>query len=202
MAKTQTAPAKSKKGAIAKATEFLPEGYKIPRKSDQFMKIAPGKHKIRIMASPIRGFVFFAETIDKESKEKKLKPVRRIEEGGDFTSQEMLDAGAKLGSEGKLEGSKYFWLLIVWNYAEKKFQALELTQISIVDALFKMINNDEYGDPRGYDITIDRSGTTKNDTEYSVLPSPPKKVATEIQEAFNLLSHNLEGVMNNEYPFQ
>lgn len=179
---------------------FLPENYKVPKKSDQFMKVTPGKHRVRIMTAPIRGFVFFSEEKD-ESGETKFKPVRRTEEFGNFTAQEMVDHGCKVDAKGKVESSKYFWLMIVWNYSEKRFQALELTQTTVIDALVKYINEPEYGDPRGYDVTIERTGTGKNGTKYALLPSPPKPLDSEVADTFEQLVYNLGNVLENEYPF-
>lgn len=180
---------------------FLPENYRIPKKSDQFMKVTVGKHKVRIMAAPIRGFVFFAEEIEKETGDKVYKPVRRTEDFGDFTTQEMIEAGGKMNDKGKIEGSKYFWLMLVWNYKEQRFQVLEITQTTVLEGLMRFIEDGDYGDPRGYDITIERTGTGKNNTKYSVIPSPPKQVDQEISDTFSQLTYNLGAVLENEYPF-
>lgn len=40
-------------------------------------------------------------------------------------------------------------------------------------ALQQVFENEDYGDPLGYDITITRVGKGM-DTEYSLVPSPPK----------------------------
>lgn len=179
---------------------FLPVGYKVPKKSDQFLKLEPGAHKLRIMCPPIKGFVFFSEKTNTEDKTKELKPVRRTEEFGDFTADEMRNANAK-ESDGKLEGSKYFWILLVWNYEQKRFQVLEVTQVSILDGLMNFYNSSEYGDPRTYDVTITRTGTTKNNTEYSLLPSPPKALTREIEEEYAKINYNSNALMEGGYPF-
>lgn len=190
---------KSNKAELIKADAFLPEGYKIPKKSDQFMKLTVGQHKFRIMTAPMMGFVFFAEETDSQGN-KTLTPVRRLEEMGNFTPEEMIELNAKKNEKGALEGSKYFWVVLLWDYEDKRFKVLEVTQITILDSLMAFYKHPEYGDPRKYDITITRTGTTKNDTEYTVLPSPPKKVSLEIEKAFNELQFNLDALIKNEYP--
>lgn len=202
--KATTKAAVASKATVMKVTEskeFLPEGYKIPRKSDQFLKLTVGKHRLRIMSSPVRGFVFFSEQVA-EDKTKKLVPVRREESLGNFTSEEMIEAGAKLNDDGNLEGAKYFWVVPVYNYNEKRFQVLDITQVSILDALMGFFNSDEYGDLRGYDITISRTGTNKNNTEYTVLPSPPKKIEKEVLDKYEALNCNPSAILVNEYPMQ
>ena len=45
-----------------------------------------------------------------------------------------------------------------------------------------IFTNEDYGDPLGYDITITRKGKTMADTEYNLVPSPPKKLTAEYED--------------------
>ena len=57
------------------------------------------------------------------------------------------------------------------------------------------------GDPREYDLTINRKGQ-KLDTEYTVQPSPAKKLSAEIQAAFEAKPINLEALFDGANPFE
>lgn len=201
--KRRSTPAKvqpAKKSVPASVDQFLPDDYRVPKKRDQFMKLEPGTHNIRIMTAPIRGWVFFSEPI--EDGHKVLRPVRRTEELGDFTAEEMIAASAKTNEKGELEGSRHFWILLVYNYALKRFQVLEITQVKLLDQLMALYKNEHYGDMRDYDIAITRTGTGKNDSKYNAIPAPPKLLAAEIQEQFEELKYNLNAILDNEYPIQ
>jgi hypothetical protein len=65
-----------------------------------------------------------------------------------------------------------------------------------------LIDNSKWGNPKGYDITITRKGTTMNDTEYSVMPNPHSEVSEEIKSGFEKLNVNLEALFTGDNPFQ
>jgi hypothetical protein len=48
--------------------------------------------------------------------------------------------------------------MVVWNYIDKQVQILEITQASIRKALEELEANEDWGDLRGYDITVKREG--------------------------------------------
>ena len=66
-------------------------------------------------------------------------------------------------------------LSLVWNYKESRIQILELTQFwSEARACQALAKDDEWGDPRKYDISITKSGE-KLETTYAMTPKPHKK---------------------------
>jgi hypothetical protein len=67
--------------------------------------------------------------------------------------------------------TKHFWAFAVWNYADNAVQILEVTQATILGQSSGLISNTDWGDPRGYDISVIRKGQSL-DTEYTVQPSP------------------------------
>ena len=79
---------------------------------------------------------------------------------------------------------------------------MEVTQKTIMLPLKALIDNPKWGSPKKYDITITRKGTTKNDTEYAVMPNPATPVSDEIAEAYLNTKINLEILFTGEDPFK
>ena len=48
--------------------------------------------------------------------------------------------------------------MLVWNYKESRIQILELTQAGLKRELVTLAKDEEWGDPRKYDISITKSG--------------------------------------------
>lgn len=62
------------------------------------------------------------------------------------------------------------------------------------------IQSEDWGDPRGYDVTVNRKGKSL-ETEYTVQPSPHKELAPEIRTAFEAKKINLEALFDGANPF-
>lgn len=163
---------------------FLPENYKVPKSGGNYFKPQDGQNKVRILSAPIMGWEYWNTD---------NKPVRRREI---LTS---VPADARLIDGGFQQ--KHFWALVVWNYAESAIQIWEITQSTIQGQLQDLINSEDWGDPRGYDITVHRKGQ-KLDTEYSVMPSVPKKVSGEIMKAYEEKSINLQELFSGGNPMK
>ncbi|RMZ60039.1 hypothetical protein D1632_10635 [Chryseobacterium nematophagum] len=176
---------------------FLPIGYKMPDKSKQFMKLKQGDNPIRILSSPLLGYVVFSH---------EKKPIRRPFSLGDFLPEELTEIKPKIDPEtNKPEPSKHFWLMLVWDYADNAPKVLEITQITILKPLNLLCENTNWGDLRQFDITINKVGATKNDTEFTVIPNPPSPLKNEIKNMIEELHEkdllNLEAIWEGEYPF-
>lgn len=176
---------------------FLPQGYKVPDKSRQFLKLKQGENRVRFLSSPLLGSVVFSE--DK-------KPFRKDFTLGEFTAEELAEIKPKIDPDtGNPETPKHFWIALVWDYSENAPKVLEITQISILKTLYTLANDEDWGDLRTFDIVINKTGSSKFDTEYSVIQKPHKALTEEIQsvvdelEAKQLL--NLELIWKGEYPF-
>lgn len=176
---------------------FLPVGYKVPDKKEQFLKFKEGETRIRFLSEPILGFIFF---------NKDNQPIRRDISEGDFTTYELEQMNAKRNDLGKFEGSRHFWATLVWSYKHNAPKILEITQISILKALYALCEDDEWGDPRDYDIKVQREGSGKNDTTFNVVTAPHSEVNNEIRQTVEELEKNnlidLNALYRNEYPFQ
>ena len=75
-----------------------------------------------------------------------------------------------------------------------------MTQTTILGQFSDLIGNADWGDPRGYDITVVRKGKDF-DTEYTVQPSPHKPVHPDIQTAFEEKKLKLEALFDGGDPF-
>jgi hypothetical protein len=100
------------------------------------------------------------------------KPVRAKSVGPLFRLT-LISAGRTVGIQN------IFWAFVVWNFDTKAVEILEITQTTIQTALEELINSEEWGDPLGYGITVNRKGDNL-ETEYSVVPSPAQPTPTDI----------------------
>jgi hypothetical protein len=100
------------------------------------------------------------------------------------------------------ERPKEFFAMLVWNYKESRIQILELTQAGLKRELMALASDEEdWGDPRKYDISITKSGEGL-ETTYAMTPKPPKKRADEINEAVKNLKANLTALYDGGDPFE
>lgn len=165
---------------------FLPEGYEVPKQAGgAYMKLKQGANKFRILSAPILGWEYWTEA---------RKPVRARER---WTT---IPVDADISGE-RGWNPKHFWAMVVYNLDEKQIQILQLTQATILSALAELINSDEWGDPRGYSITINRKGE-KLETEYSVMPSPAKATPAEVLAQYKEKNINLEALFEGKNPFE
>mgnify|MGYP003132847440 CR=1 FL=1 len=102
--------------------------------------------------------------------------------------------------DGVEDKPKQFWAIIVWNYKEKKIQILELTQSKLRQGILILANDDEWGDPRKYDLKIVKTGEGL-ETKYELTPSPHKKRGDEINAAVKDMKINLEALYTGDDPF-
>lgn len=157
---------------------FLPKGYKAPVSEGNYFKFKQGENRFRILSSAIVGFQHW--TTDN-------KPVRTAEA---LTER---PANAKVDENGNFQ--KHFWAFVVYNYDAGKPQIMEITQKTIQQGIGALSDNSKWGDVKGYDIVVSRSGEGL-ETEYSVLPEPkseaPKADISQI---------NLNALFRGEDPF-
>ncbi|WP_407265211.1 hypothetical protein [Tenacibaculum maritimum] len=192
------------KNSVAELTKgsFLPNNYQLPDKSKQFMKIEVGDNIVRFLSNPLIGWVFFSE--DK-------KPIRRAYDEssptlGDFSKEELVELKAKKRENGEFEGSRHFWIALVWDYKTESPKILEITQITIIRSLIALFNDSDWGDLRKYDVNIQREGTGRFDTEFTIIQKPHKPLNKEIVKTIETLESNnlldLTAIWRGEYPFE
>ena len=143
---------------------FLPDGYETPKSISFYTKFEDGeKTKLRILPSGLedRNCITWYEYFE-EHEDWKKSPIRSIQ------------------SMKNIE-EKHFWAFKVYNHNLWIVQLCTIKQKSLMKALEWIFTNEDYGDPLGYDITISRVGKGL-DTEYSLVPSPPKKLDKEFED--------------------
>ena len=153
--------------------EFLPEGYEIPKEPSQYMKFENGQNKFRILKSPVLGYVYFNSN---------NKPIR---------SKTMPKNPQDLGTNkftGEINRVEHFWGLKVYNFITKRIELLEIKQKTIQSQILSFANDSDWGNPKDFNITIDKKGdyTKGEKVEYLVKFSPKNnEITEEIQKAIN-----------------
>lgn len=92
-----------------------------------------------------------------------------------------------LPSEGKP-----FNAVIVWNYEEEACQIWFVRQPSILNQISTYEHTPSWGDVTGYDIIVNRKGTSKVDTKYQVMPESKTPLSQEIKDAVKDIHIDLE----------
>lgn len=164
--------------------DFLPDGYEVPVSSGNYMKFEKGDNLFRVLSSAVVGYEYWNH---------QNKPVRVTKK------PESMPADIRLDEEGEVK-IKHFWAFIVWNYKAGKIQVLELTQATIQSAIENLVRDTDWGDPKGYDIKVTRTGE-KLETEYTVSPKPHMPVKPEIASALASTPFDLKNLFKGEDVF-
>lgn len=148
---------------------FLPKKYKAPAGSSDFMKLQDGENKIRIMSDAVIGWEGW----------KNDKPFRRegIEKN---IEDDEVDIDQKYSKKPKIS---HIWAFIVWDYESESIKLFTLTQKTIMKSIDSLVNDDDWGDPKEYDIGINKI-VKGGRTSYEIKPYPPKKLSSDIIKAF------------------
>lgn len=159
----------------------------LPKTMGNYLKFEQGANKFRILSEPIMGWEYWTEAKSKE----KSKPIRSVER----PSVIPLDADISKGWN-----PRYFWAFVVWNLNAKRLQILEITQKGLLKGLQDLINNEDYGNPQEYSITVTRTGEGL-ESEYTLVPSPPKPVPADIKKIYEETPIRLSALLDGEDPF-
>jgi hypothetical protein len=138
-----------------------------------YIKFEEGKTRVRILSQNFTlGFEGWWNN----------KPVR-VAPKEQLTEREKQLLDKNKGKDGS-EYPKYkqFAACLVWNYEQKAVQIWSFTQQSITKQLLALRSNPDWGNLGEFDITVERKGKGF-DTEYTIIPSPMKKLAEEVVEA-------------------
>ncbi len=164
---------------------FTPEGYEVPASVGNYFKLKEGANTIRILTSPILGYEYW--NVDN-------KPVRSQKKF------EEIPVGIKKDKDGKPTKISHFWAMVVYNYADEAIQIMEITQKTLQKAILALAENPKWGHPKGFDITITKTGE-KLDTEYSVVPEPHTPIDPKIAEKFANKKVDLTRLYEGKDPF-
>lgn len=149
-----------------------------------YMKWQEGDNKFRVLSEPIVGWIYFTN---------ENKPKR-----SEYYPENFHDS--KRNPDGSPSFPKEFCTFIVWNYGTKQVEILEITQKTIRKQLEKIAQDEDYGDIKGYDVTVNREGEGL-ETSYQVTPKPPKQADEAILEAYSKSNINLKALYDAEDPF-
>lgn len=156
--------------------------YTEPAGQSSYLKFKAGKTKFRIMDLGIVGYEYWTETDGKRAP----KRVHSIDD---------VPPRYRAGKDAP----KFFSAMVVWGYDAQRVQVLSLTQSSVRKALRALADSEDWGDPRNYDITVTRTGSTKDDTEYSVTPGKTGAMpAAIVAEAAKV---DIDALMDGGDPF-
>ena len=177
---------KLKKGT-KRMSDFLPKDYTTPEPvSGYWNKWEKGQNKFRVLAPAIVGWEWWTDEKDGGRKPNRVKTQEEVP--AEFRSGEDTDA-------------KHFWMMPVYDYETKHVRILSIKQVTIQRAIESFVNNEDYGNPTGYDVTVDRQGEGFN-TEYSVIPSPPQPLPAEVKKAWEDATISMEVLFEGGDPFE
>jgi len=151
-------------------SSFVPKGYEVKSGGSDFLKLATGDNKLRILTDAVIGKEGWKDN----------KPFRRVGEDAEISPSE-VDVDAKTGKP-KINDFMAFY---VYNHNEGKIMVAAFTQAGIRKTLVEYANDPEWGHPSGYDITITKTGEGFS-TKYSMKPSPAKALPASIQKEIEL----------------
>ncbi|HYF04597.1 MAG TPA: hypothetical protein VEA59_00330 [Patescibacteria group bacterium] len=160
--------------------DFLPDNYEMPVTTGNYMKLEKGENTFRVLSSAVVGWEYW--NVDDKPVRLKSKP-------------EIMPADMR--SDSNL---KHFWAFVVWNYKAGKVQVLEVTQKTIQDSILALVEDEDWGSPKGYDIKINRIGD-KLETVYTVSPKPHSPLKLEIESAYRNTPVDLNNLFTGDDPF-
>jgi len=155
---------------------FLPENYEAPASNSKYLKLQQGENKIRVLSSAIVGW----EDWDNKT------PVRTKTQ-----PETLFDPNRP---------AKHFWAFVVLDYSDNGIKILEVTQKSIRDGILSLINDEDWGSPKDYDIKIKKTGQDL-ETRYTVSPVPHSELPQEIIMEYASTNINLEELFLGGDPF-
>ena len=140
-------------------------------------KLGDGEsYRVAIVSeNPLEYFTVWGET-----EEGQKKPFRFTDEPSEADIKaELGDFKQRMNYEGTaLEKPKFAMSFFVYDYADSKIKVFEVGQKTLIGALDKLSQDEDYADLHAWDLKFSRKGT-KMATEYSVLPSPRKSGSQE-----------------------
>lgn len=165
-------------------TNFLPQDYTVPSTGGNYMKLEKGENVFRVLSSAVVGYEYW--TNDNKPVRLKKRP-------------DTVPADMRADQDGQYK-FKHFWAFIVWNYKAQAVQMLELTQVSIQTAIENLVLDEDWGDPKNYDIKVMKTGE-KMTTEYSVNPKPHTALKPEVIKALGSKDYDLQNLFTGKEVF-
>ncbi len=170
--------------------DFLPKGYETPESQQNYMELEEGQNTFRILSPAIVGYKWFEDAGDGGSVPRRVR------------TEEEVPAEVRNAVNDR-DRAKHFWAFTVYNYATQSIQVLKLKQKSIQRAIEAYTKNPKWGNPMGYDLTIEKvkTGSRERDVKYHVIPEPPTPLDEGIAELAKHIPVRLEALYKGEDPF-
>jgi len=153
---------------------FLPKSYKMSKAGGKYLKLKQWLNKIRIVSNAT------VWRIDWDNK----KPIRTKE---------------KQKAISRERQPKEFRAFAVRSYEDNCIVSCEFTQSWIKHAIMDLYQNQDWGDPKEYDLTVNRTGEWM-ETKYTVQPSPKKELTEDQKKALENVEINMELLFDNWEP--
>lgn len=169
-----------------KQDSFLPDDYKQPSLS-KYTRLEKGANKFRILSNAITGFEYWVEETLSDGTVKR-SPVRKR-------------PNETIPVKDITDPPKHFWSIIVFNYRNNEVEIFNITQRSIQNAILALSKNEDWGNPKNYDITITKEGDSMMDTKYTIMPSPAKAFNMTDEIKTKVDSIYLEALYEGKDPF-
>ncbi len=162
---------------------FLPEEYEVPKEESSFLnKFPEGITTLRVLSPVTTGFRYW--NIEG-------KPVYSKNE---FT---VVPADADLEKDGGFN-PQYMWIFAAWHYEDNRIKVVQVSQKTVMAQITDIYNTKEWGDPSKYDLKIQKTGNSMNDTKYGVQPKPHSELLPEITTAMKEATIKLENTFTDE----
>lgn len=158
----------------------IPSDFEPQANSSNYLRLTPGKHRIRILSGATAGYVWWIDTPDGGRKPERIP----------LTKNPPIEYAETL---------KKFLAFPVYNYEIGGVQIWEVSQSSIQRELKSLERDTDWGDLQTYDLEIERTGQDKLSTKYRVTPKPKALLSKEIEEAIKL--PNLDALYEGKDPF-
>ena len=170
--------------------DFLPKGYETPESEQRYMELEEGQNTFRILSPAIVGYEWWEDTGEGG------RVPRRVRTAEEVPSE------VRNAAESRNQ-ARHFWVFTVYNYHTQSIQVLELKQKKIQRAIEAYTKNPKWGNPMGYDLTIEKvkTGSRERDVEYHVIPEPPTPLDEGIAELATHIPVRLEALYDGEDPF-
>jgi hypothetical protein len=146
-------------------TSFLPSNYEVPVSTGgNYFKKKEGANRLRMISHVVTGYSYWTD--DKKCI-RSQKPIKGTPS----------DIGSD--QDGKQNKVKHFWACLVWDYADSKIKIWEIEQATIQTKIANLALNDEWGDPREYDLLVTYKKSAPAAQMYDISPCKEKPLSQE-----------------------
>jgi hypothetical protein len=168
---------------------FLPENYEMPvgKSGGSYFSLEDGANVIRFLDQVKVGYEWWEER-DGSNRPNRVKVKDDV-------------------PEAYKKEAKHFWANVI--AVEGEIYVWSFTQKSIQQPVNDLCRNKQWGDPKGYDITITKSGKGL-ETNYTVMPNPKSTVDKEVKAEYkkwcdendvDALVYTSESTNDDDLPF-